>query len=119
LRGRLSARELERLVQAGAEVEVQDAPATSRIEWPDDSLRDFVLLDVLMHELGHHLLQHEARMVYRRAARTSEHEAFADRFAGRCRAVWLEASDTQRGDGAHGPAREPDADVGDRPGTAR
>jgi hypothetical protein len=46
------------------------------------ALRDFIRFDVLLHELGHHVLQHSARKVLS-VRRTSEHERFADMFARR------------------------------------
>ena len=46
------------------------------------ALRDFMRFDVLLHELGHHVLQHRARKV-RSVRRTSEHERFAEMFARR------------------------------------
>ncbi|MEU5726639.1 hypothetical protein ABZ783_33165 [Micromonospora sp. NPDC047738] len=46
-------------------------------------LRDFMRFDVLLHELGHHLLQHRARKVGN-IQRRSDHE----RFAETCVAQW-------------------------------
>lgn len=46
------------------------------------ALRDFIRFDVLLHELGHHVLQHRARKVGS-VRRTSEHERFAEMFARR------------------------------------
>ena len=46
------------------------------------SLRDFMRFDVLLHELGHHVLQHRSRKVGR-VQRRSDHERFAEAFAGR------------------------------------
>jgi hypothetical protein len=45
-------------------------------------LRDFMRFDVLLHELGHHVLQHRARKVGS-VRRTSDHERFAEMFAFR------------------------------------
>jgi hypothetical protein len=61
------------------------------IHWSDAALRDFLLLDVLLHEIGHHVLQHESRKPAVRGARTRDHEAFADRFARRWRERWRAA----------------------------
>ncbi|MFC4149014.1 hypothetical protein ACFO0M_22395 [Micromonospora mangrovi] len=49
-------------------------------------LRDFMRFDVLLHELGHHLLQHRARKVDA-IRRRSDHERFADAFAARWKPV--------------------------------
>ena len=55
------------------------------LEWPGSTLRDFVLRHVLLHEIGHHLLQHHAGKRLVPIARTRDHEAFAERFARRAR----------------------------------
>jgi hypothetical protein len=73
----------DRLTRSGAVV--SSGPATDMIEWPRDSLRDFVLFDVLLHELGHHVLQHHRGKRPVRIARTSAHEAYADLVASRAR----------------------------------
>jgi hypothetical protein len=88
LPGRLSAAEQERLRNAGAAVETIDETNQSIVSWPGDTLRDFMLFDVLMHEIGHHLLQHYKGKRRDRIARTHDHEALADRFAARCRALY-------------------------------
>jgi hypothetical protein len=46
------------------------------------ALRDFMRFDVLLHELGHHVLQHRARKVGS-VRRRSDHERFAELFARR------------------------------------
>ncbi|SNR90664.1 hypothetical protein SAMN06264365_10770 [Actinoplanes regularis] len=46
------------------------------------ALRDFMRFDVLLHELGHHVLQHRVRKVGS-VQRTSDHERFAEAFADR------------------------------------
>lgn len=61
--------------------------AFTTIDWPPQALQRFVLGEVLPHELGHHLLQHHHGKRPVRIARTRDHEAFADRFARRCRAL--------------------------------
>jgi len=57
------------------------------VNWPENTLRRFMLGDVLAHELGHHLLQHERRLRGEPAARTADHEARADAIAARLRAM--------------------------------
>jgi hypothetical protein len=57
------------------------------ISWPGDTLRRFMLGHVLVHELGHHVLQHERRLRGVRAARTREHEARAEAIATQLRAL--------------------------------
>jgi hypothetical protein len=43
-------------------------------------LHDFMLYDVLLHELGHHLVQHRRRKIGS-VQRRPDHERFADEFA--------------------------------------
>ena len=93
LRGRLPPAEVRRLVDAGASVRADDALGTTRIDWSLAGLRRFVLRDVLLHELGHHRLQHEKGKRPARIARTRDHEAYAMRIARK-----------------HGAASVPDAD---------
>jgi hypothetical protein len=93
LRGCLAPAEARRLVDAGASVRVDDALGTTRIDWPPAALRKFLLRYVLLHELGHHRLQHEKGKRPARIARTRDHEAYAARIAFR-----------------HGAARRPDSD---------
>jgi hypothetical protein len=94
LPGTLSARERARLEQAGALVERAMAGGATRVEWPGTTLRDFMLFDVLMHEIGHHMVQQYTGKRRARVLRTKDHEAFADRLAARCRTTFLD------GDGA-------------------
>ncbi|MET7969850.1 hypothetical protein [Micromonospora sp. NPDC005305] len=56
-------------------------------------LRDFMRFDVLLHELGHHLLQHRARKVGN-IQRRSDHERFADAFAAQWKPVVQAALNT-------------------------
>lgn len=76
-----------RLVAAGAVLHPL-GPAGLVVEWRGASLRDFMLFDVLMHEIGHHRLQHHKGKRPVRIARTADHEAFADAFARRCRELF-------------------------------
>jgi len=85
LRG-LSARALERLQRAGAVLDV--AAAATRVQWPDQTLRDFVLFDGLMHEIGHHLVQHHRGKRSLRVMRTADHERCAEAFSAACRLAW-------------------------------
>jgi len=92
LPGRLSEKAQEKVCRAGASLESMSEPSQTIVSWPADTLRDFMLFDVLMHEIGHHLLQHDKGKRRKRVARTSDHEALAERFAARCRLLY-------RGDG--------------------
>lgn len=85
LPGLLPAGEQDRLGRAGAEIVQAGGGTQTIVAWPGDTLRRFMLFDVLLHEIGHHVLQHERRAPARRIVRTRDHEAFADRFARRWR----------------------------------
>ena len=89
LRG-IADRDLDRLRAAGSYIEPLDGNAILA-RWPGSSLKRFMLFDVLMHEVGHHLLQHHKGKRLARVARTSDHEASATAFAHRCRAVFDES----------------------------
>ena len=86
--GRLPGREEERLRLAGALIEAEDLQTV--VTWPGDTLRDFMLFDGLMHEVGHHLIQQYKGKRPARVVRTRDHEAFAARFARRCRLIYGE-----------------------------
>lgn len=85
LPGRLPADGEERLRRAGAEITSLGGGTQTVVSWPGDTLRRFMLYDVLLHEIGHHVLQHERRAPAGRIVRTRDHEAFADQFARRWR----------------------------------
>jgi hypothetical protein len=84
--GRLTGAATARLERAGARV--ADCLAGTRVDWPGDTLRDFMLFDGLMHEIGHHVIQHAARRRHTRAMRTADHERRADAYATRARHAW-------------------------------
>jgi hypothetical protein len=53
----LTSEEERWLERAGARVNIDRRSCLTMVEWPDDTLRDFMLYDVLCHELTHHALQ--------------------------------------------------------------
>jgi len=81
--GRLSESIRELFERSGAEVCWSDKASTTSVDWPGDTLANFLLTEGLLHELGHHIKQHEARAGTRRIARTKDHEAFASMYAAR------------------------------------
>ena len=83
LAGHLAPESVERLRRAGAIVEA--LPAATRVDWPGETLREFVLVDGLLHEIGHHQVQHRRRKRTVRAMRTADHERVATRYADRLR----------------------------------
>jgi hypothetical protein len=86
----LNAATVHRLNTAGAVVQSVAGGLQTSVWWPGTTLRDFMLFDVLMHEVGHHLLQHHKGKRLVRIARTADQEAVADAFARRCRRLWEE-----------------------------
>lgn len=86
LLGRLVEADAVRIVRAGGRV--RPRADWTEVLWPGASLRLFMLFEVLMHEVGHHLLQQHTGKRTARVARTREHEAFAERFARRCREAY-------------------------------
>lgn len=78
------------MIRVPSQIKIETATdnAQTQLTWPEETLRDFLLLDVLMHEIGHHLIQHYGGKGRVRAARTKDHEAFVRRFADRCRAIY-------------------------------
>lgn len=88
LPGRLALHEEESLRQSGALIEVVGEGRHTIISWPGTTLHDFVLFDVLMHEIGHHLIQQYTGKYRARVMRTKDHEATATRFAAQCRRAY-------------------------------
>ena len=87
LPGILRLADTNRFKRFGATVTIQPAPQITTVEWPQDSLKRFMLEGVLLHELGHHVLQQYKGKRLVRTARTRDHEAAAERFASRQRAL--------------------------------
>jgi hypothetical protein len=85
LPGLLGHETVQRLERAGAVVNPLPKLGATLVDWPADTLRRFMLEEVLLHELGHHVLQHHKAKRQARIARTRDHEAFAVLFAGRQR----------------------------------
>ncbi|MET8912418.1 hypothetical protein [Micromonospora sp. NPDC004551] len=57
------------------------------------ALRDFMRFDVLLHELGHHVLQHRSRKAGG-VQRRSDHERFAEAFVARWKPIVQAALNT-------------------------
>ena len=83
--GILNLADTKRFTSFGAIVTIQSDSQITTVEWPKDSLKHFMLEGVLLHELGHHALQHYKGKRPVRIARTRDHEAAAERFASRQR----------------------------------
>ena len=81
LSGLLKGSVTRRLERAGAVVTRLTDVGATLVLWPHDTLRRFMLEEVLLHELGHHVLQHHKGKRPVRVARARDHESFAARFA--------------------------------------
>jgi hypothetical protein len=88
IRGELTQESKARLERAGAAVESE--PAVTRVEWRGRSLPDFMLFEGLMHEIGHHLIQHHTGKRLARVMRTADQERRAEQFTEACRRAWAQ-----------------------------
>lgn len=77
LGGFLADAEHARLLRAGARVTVDRRSSVTVVMWPPRCLRDFMLHEVLLHELAHHLLQVRRAKLIAPVVRTVDHEATA------------------------------------------
>jgi len=90
LQGLLPQEETNSLQRAGAYLEVEPEIMATFIHWSEESLRNFMIFEVLLHEIGHHILQHNTGKRTKRVVRTRDHEAFATRFVERYRTAWFD-----------------------------
>lgn len=89
INGTLPKTEREKLEQAGASIEPASDNLHCLIHWSEANLRNFMLFEVFMHEIGHHLIQQYKGKRSVRVARTKDHEQFAALFAQRCRESFI------------------------------
>ena len=87
LPGLVGKENVQRFERAGAVVRLMPKLGRTHVDWPADTLRRFMLEEVLLHEVGHHVLQYHKAKRPARIARTKDHEAFASLFAARQRLV--------------------------------
>jgi hypothetical protein len=99
LPGSLAEKELKGLARAGAHIEEVSRGLQTVVHWPDATLCDFMLFNVLMHEVAHHTLQQYTGKRPLRIARTSYHEAYADKFAVQCRLQYRQYGQYQKHQG--------------------
>ena len=90
INGRILADDAERLESAGAIIERFHNDLHCQIHWNDEQLKYFMLFDVFMHEVGHHMIQQYKGKRTERVARTKDHEDFAIHFAQKCRKEFFE-----------------------------
>lgn len=79
--------QVESLEEAGAQVE--ELEGSCLVHWPGQTLPEFMLWRVLLHEMGHHVLQHHKGKRRARVVRTRDHESNAELFARRWRTLCL------------------------------
>lgn len=92
--GRLTRAVQESLTGAGATVELSDDGMRCIVDWTEENLRNFMLFDVLMHEIGHHLVQQFKGKRKAQVLRTGDHENSARLFASQCRKAYLGSGQT-------------------------
>ncbi len=68
----------ETFARHGGMVTVDTARNDTTVVWTRDSLQSFLLYEVLAHELGHHVLQHNKGKRQAQICRRADHEACAD-----------------------------------------
>jgi hypothetical protein len=93
LPGLLKDKDMLTFKQAGALVSHMSDAQVTMVKWPKGALERFMLEEVLLHELGHHVFQHNKGKRLARVARTSDHEATAARFAARQRPALFQRQD--------------------------
>jgi hypothetical protein len=85
----------ERLERAGAKIECSIDNLHCLIHWTKVDLKHFMLFEVFLHEVGHHLIQQYKGKRSIRVARTKDHENFAVLFSQRCRETYFSDSEGQ------------------------
>lgn len=88
LSGRIDSTRISAFERAGAKITDSADGARCKIDWDSESLRDFMIFDVLLHEVGHHIVQQFKGKREAQVVRRKEHEALADIFAQRCRELY-------------------------------
>lgn len=97
LNGGLGSEQQSLLESAGAIIEFSANRLRCKIDWPDDSLSSFMLFEVLMHEVGHQIIQQFKGKRTAQVLRTKEHELLAIAFARRCRQNYFDADASSQG----------------------
>jgi hypothetical protein len=88
--GGLGATQARAFTRCGARITRHPGSLATTVHWPGGSLQRFMLMEVLLHELGHHRLQRHHGKRRERIARTRDHEAFAHHWARHHRARVLD-----------------------------
>ncbi|MCA3220640.1 MAG: hypothetical protein ING59_19260 [Burkholderiales bacterium] len=83
LTGTLAPRQRDLLTLFGGVIGYDSMLGRSCVDWPPSALRRFMLEHVLLHELGHHHLQHHKGKRTIKIARRRDHEAYAEQWAAR------------------------------------
>ena len=75
--------DLEAFAQHGANVHIDELRDQATICWTPNGLKSYLLYEVLAHEIGHHILQHNKGKRQAQIRRRFDHEACADLYSRR------------------------------------
>lgn len=89
---KLAPKIIRQLQAAGATITTLPHAEATLVDWPGKTLHRFMLEQVLLHEIGHHVLQHHKGKRFIRIARTRDHEAFAAQFVRKQQRALREAT---------------------------
>lgn len=89
--GKPEAEQIALIENAGAILQMSQDGTRCKINWPNETLAHFMLFDVLMHEIGHHIVQQFKGKREVQVLRRKDHEALALTFARRCRQSYFQA----------------------------
>jgi len=90
--GSIPSADKEKLERAGALIESSSDNLQCLVNWTPEALKHFMLFEVFMHEVGHHLIQQYTGKRSARVVRTKDHENFADLFATQFRMSFFDVS---------------------------
>ena len=79
----LSRFDREAFIRHGASVHVDQSRSQTTVYWTPNGLKSYLLYEVLAHEIGHHILQHNKGKRQAQIRRRFDHEACADLYSRR------------------------------------
>ena len=89
---KLAPKTIRQLQAAGATIITLPHAGATLVDWPGKTLHRFMLEQVLLHEIGHHVLQYHKGKRLIRIARSRDHEAFAAQFVRKQQRALREAT---------------------------
>lgn len=75
----------EAFTRHGASVHIDKSRGQTTVYWTPNGLKSYLLYEVLAHEIGHHVLQHNTGKRQAQIRRRYDHEACADLYSRRIR----------------------------------